>query len=49
MPHDAVLPAHRMKRADIQHSSCGREFSIRAENSVDPDQMVFDLYLQCFQ
>ena len=42
---------------NLQHSSCKHVFSIRVENSVDPDQMAFrwlcqkpsDLDLQCFQ
>ena len=40
MPHDAVLPVSRMKRVKIQHSSYGRAFSIRVENSGDPGQMT---------
>ena len=34
---------------NLQHSSCKLIFSIRLENSVDPDQMASDLDLKCSQ
>ena len=33
----------------LQHSSCKLIFSIRSENSVDPDQKLADTDQQCFQ
>ena len=39
----------RYTTLQLQHSSCKHEFSIRVENSLDPDQMAADLDLYCFQ
>ena len=44
-----MLGKPRISSLFLQHSGDKHVFSIRVENSVDPDQKPADLELHCFQ